>query len=399
MATYIVIKDILNFRNRPMLADEHFIGSALLGDELELFEEPVPGETPEGTDDDQWLVDNQNRFVSRAGVALKGTYQARKAAFFADAFNKPFFDPFDRDNEDKWKISWGHVDMEIWRIWKDYKTKGKNVKVAVIDTGVVATDNDLKGRINNASVGIIGNSITDTSGTHHGTMSAGLIGANGGNAGTVIGIAPECELIIIRAGDNTFVPSNLLWGLKKALELKADIVSISIEAYKFSFLQDPATFNEMESLIKNSKPSGPLFIAAVGDQGDNSVSYPASFDGCFSVGAYSLDANKQKILNGMNNQNEFMTFLCAGNEIRTCSVTGAPAFYDASSAATAFAAGVFALLISSAQGKGLNFSSISSAIQTKNCTEAIDNGPLPSNQQGFGILSPYKLINQLNPLT
>ena len=69
MGKFIVIKDLLNVRNRPSLKDEHFIGTLRLGEKVDLLDEPIVGEIPAGTNDNLWLSDTFNRFVSRAGVA------------------------------------------------------------------------------------------------------------------------------------------------------------------------------------------------------------------------------------------------------------------------------------------------------------------------------------------
>jgi hypothetical protein len=393
MAKFIVIKDILNFRNRPVLTDEHFIGSLKLGEEVELFEDPIPGDTPAGTDDEHWLSDNLNRFVSRAGVALEGTYPAKKAQFLSDSFNKPFFDESDKENEEKWKVSWGHVDLEVWKIWKEFKTRGEGVKVAVIDTGALSGMNDLKEQIiTNDSFSFISfdNNVDDQDTLLHGTKSSGVIGANGKNVNSVIGVSPGCSLVVYQLFSKSdpidgYTIENFCLTLQKARDAKVDIISMSF----CTFVSNAALEKEIELCLKQNI----LLIASVGNfnqsQGIVDV-FPASNKGCFSIGAYRLSGQKRIIFKEFSSQSSHLKCLAPGENIITCGPDNQPAMHQFTSAAAPFVAGLFALIVSFRKKRGLPISpDIFLNKLPLACTKIDETGHFDT-KEGFGVLEAKK---------
>ena len=93
------------------------------------------------------------------------------------------------------EIPWGVERIGAPKLWKE--TRGKGIKVAVIDTGISRKHPDLKGRVK-------GRIITANDGAGyseidgHGTHVAGTIAAIVNQKG-IVGVAPEVELYDIRA--------------------------------------------------------------------------------------------------------------------------------------------------------------------------------------------------------
>ncbi len=313
-------------------------------------------------------------------------YLQKKNEFLSDAAMRDFH--LGSEEAGNWRVSWGHVDLEICRLWKSPGTMGESVKVAVIDTGVSSADNDLRGRISLSSISLIGGALEDQSKSHHGTMSAGLIGADGNKAGRVLGVAPGCELISLKAGNENFYPANVELALRKARELQAKIVSISIEDYH---APPPA----IRRLILDCAEDGMIVLAAAGDLGTSDLSYPASCEGCISVGAYLLDEQGRRVVWPGSNHNIFVKFLAPGNNLLTCSATAAPAFYDGTSAAAAFAAGVMALAASAVGIGRIDYHRIVGCLSAGKCCDVIGDAPSPSDDQGYGVLDPSALVARL----
>ncbi|MEP7375629.1 MAG: S8 family serine peptidase [Chitinophagaceae bacterium] len=360
-----------------------------LGEEVELFEDPIPGETPAGTDDEHWLSDNLNRFVSRAGVALKGTYLAKKAQFLSDSFNKLLFDENDKENELKWKISWGNVDLEVWKIWKEFNTRGEGVKVAVIDTGALSGMNDLKGQINtNDSFSFISfdNTVDDRDTLLHGTKSCGVIGANGKNSNSVFGVAPACSLVIYQLYNRSetlagYTIDNFCSALKKAREARVDVISMS-----FCTFQKNAA---LELEIKLCLQQNMLLIASVGDvsQSQGIVdAFPASIRGCFSIGAYKLDGQQRVILKEFSSQSTQLNCLAPGENILTCGPDHLPAMHQFTSASAPFVAGLFALIVSFRKRKGFPISHQIFFDKLPIACKKIEEGAQSDTKEGFGVL-------------
>ena len=111
---------------------------------------------------------------------------------------------------------------------------GRGIRVALIDTGVDRTHPDLKGRIGIARNFVADDARFDTD--IHGTAVAGIIAADANNATGIVGIAPDADLLAlkacwqgarddIRAQCNTFT---LAKALTFAIDQHADVINMSL---------------------------------------------------------------------------------------------------------------------------------------------------------------------------
>ncbi|HND85186.1 MAG TPA: S8 family serine peptidase, partial [Pseudobdellovibrionaceae bacterium] len=176
-------------------------------------------------------------------------------------------------------------------------TKGnKNIVVAVIDTGIDETHEDLtrnlwvnKDEIPNNGIdddhngyiddvhgwNFVGqnNDLSDHHG--HGTHIAGIIGAEAGNGKGVVGICPEVSIMVLKYFDPTKpsdVLKNTIDAIKYAVSKKVDIINYSGGGTEFS----P---DEMAA-IREAEKEGILFVAAAGNERSNSdykKYYPADY--------------------------------------------------------------------------------------------------------------------------
>jgi len=363
MGTYIVTKDLVNVRNQPKLADSTLVGTVAKGTLLQLDDDTIVGDTPVGTTNNTWHADTLNRFVSSAAV-IPADFPTKNAQFQQDPFNLKFLDPNNKSNRQNWRVSWGHVDLLIWRIWKEFGTQGEGVKVVVIDDGVWSDSNDLKGRIGLDSKSLLSNDTLVSSSPVHGTACAGLIGADGSTNQVVFGVAPACELVVLKGGTaDTFAPGNINAALDQACQLKADIVSISRGMY----VENPNFPKYIDQCVKQ----GILVFGAAADDGATDYSYPASTTGAFSVGAYMLDGSDNRQFNTISNHNDKVAFLAPGNQLLSTSQNATPYQFDATSAATAFAAGMFALIKGAVKDKVINTATLQQALQVSENTDPV----------------------------
>ncbi|MCY9452652.1 S8 family serine peptidase, partial [Bacillus haynesii] len=135
--------------------------------------------------------------------------------------------------------------------------KGKDITVAVLDTGCDATHPDLADRI------IGGRNFTDDDNgkedqfhdyNGHGTHVAGTIAANDQNGG-ISGVAPEANLLIVKVLGGEDGSGDYEWiinGINYAVEQKADIISMS--------LGGPADVPELKEAVTNAVKSGVLVV-------------------------------------------------------------------------------------------------------------------------------------------
>ena len=160
------------------------------------------------------------------------------------------------------------------------KVSGKNITVAIVDTGVDVEHPDLRSRI-------IGyqNFIPDSTyhGEIHGTAVAGIIGACKNEFG-IVGIAPDVFLLALRACRQTSKISamgecfstSLVRSLDAAISAKVDVANLSLGANVNDTL--------LGIMIDSGHEKGIVFTAPVGnDPTAEDIAFPASHDKVISV--------------------------------------------------------------------------------------------------------------------
>ncbi|MFH0345359.1 serine protease Isp [Bacillus vallismortis] len=198
---------------------------------------------------------------------------------------------------------------EIWA----KGVKGKNVKIAVLDTGCDISHPDLKNQV------IGGKNFTDDDGgkedvisdyNGHGTHVAGTIAANDSNGG-IAGVAPEASLLIVKVLGGANGSGQYKWiinGINYAVEQKADIISMS--------LGGPNDVPELEEAVKNAVKNGVLVVCAAGNEGDGNerteeLSYPAAYNEVIAVGSVSV----ARELSEFSNANKEIDLVAPGESI------------------------------------------------------------------------------------
>ena len=172
---------------------------------------------------------------------------------------------------------------------------GKNVIVAVLDSGTNTNHLDLKDHLwsgyvdtNNDGTpdsyvngwNYISNNSNITDDYGHGTHCAGIV-CGDGTAGVTTGVAPDASLMTLKTVNRTGGGSvaQMLSGVQFAVENGADILSMSL-----GFKNDQITTAQKEEIRKafdNVLAAGVVVCAAAGNDGDtygapNNVDYPAA---------------------------------------------------------------------------------------------------------------------------
>ena len=188
------------------------------------------------------------------------------------------------------------------KVWDDPAT-GKGIGVAVIDTGIAGNLADFKVSQSNGASRVIASAVTNPYATTatdtygHGTHVAGIIAGNGNNRsssdslrGDYIGVAPDANLISIKASDDKGEATILdaIYGLQFAVDFKDDynirVANLSLESsVAESYKTDP-----LDAAVESAWFSGIVVVAAAGNRGDSSdaVKYaPGNDPFVISVGA------------------------------------------------------------------------------------------------------------------
>nr|WP_245224235.1 S8 family serine peptidase [Rhizobium halophytocola] len=156
-------------------------------------------------------------------------------------------------------------------------SKGANVKVAIVDSAIDGTHPDLSGRVE-----ALRDFVDDDrqgKGEAHGTAIAGIIGADATNATGMVGVAPDAELVGLRAcwqakgkagHCNSF---SLARALNFAILNHFDVINMSLGGPPDLLLGE---------LIHAAIDSGAVVVAAWGE-GDKAA-FPASVPGVIAAG-------------------------------------------------------------------------------------------------------------------
>lgn len=154
-------------------------------------------------------------------------------------------------------------------------------KVCVIDTGFNLGHPDLgdqnSGVTGQANNNQVGNWYNDGNG--HGTHVAGTISALANNEG-VVGVYPGVDLHVVKIFDdngNWTFSSDLIDAIDQCQLAGADVVNMSLGGGSSSTAEQ----NAMQSFVDD----GLMLVAAAGNDGNSSLSYPASYDSVISVAA------------------------------------------------------------------------------------------------------------------
>lgn len=200
-------------------------------------------------------------------------------------------------------IPWG-----ITRINADTAQTGVDetgVIVAVIDTGLDTTHEDLQGlfvwgySFYDGHRAITGTECTvqDPSlcfdGHGHGTHVTGTIAAQNNEVG-VLGVAPDVSIYTIKALDDRGSGSYtaIANGIIVATNGPDGIVGTSDDADVISMsLGGPSSTSELEAAVNYALDNGVVIVAATGNDGADSPSYPAAYPGVLKVGAIDSSNN------------------------------------------------------------------------------------------------------------
>ena len=232
------------------------------------------------------------------------------------------------------RINWGQRLLEIPSAWT--ASRGKGIRVAILDTGADLDHPDLKVAI--VAERDFSGSGSAEDGDGHGTHCAGIIGARRNGVG-LVGVAPECELLIgkVLADDGRGSYDWIANGIDWAVSAKADIISMS--------LGGSATTPELHRAIHDALAAGATVICAAGNDGSfgvNTIGYPGRYGSVLTVAAHDPNGNRA----GFSSRGGEVDFMAPGTDIWSTYRNGGYATLSGTSMATPFVAGLAALILS-----------------------------------------------------
>ncbi|MEO6095647.1 MAG: S8 family serine peptidase [Fibrobacteria bacterium] len=256
------------------------------------------------------------------------------------------------------------ADMDMPKAWA-IETGDSSIIAAIIDTGCKWKHKEFEGRIWKNRHEVPGNQIDDDgngyvddsigwnfvsnngdiSDNHgHGTGMAAIIGANGNNGIGFAGMDWKCKLMICKVKDTADLAlnQNVAKAIRYAVDNGARIINLSLSGKSNS--------DALTSAVQYAQSRNVFLVAGAGNEGVDSVFYPARFDFCLAVGSTDSDDSFSRtfLSGGGSNYGNDIDVVAPGNFIYTLDYL-ADTEYDyitgGTSNSTAYVSGLAALLL------------------------------------------------------
>tara|TARA_R110002167_G_scaffold1108_2_gene4747 strand:- start:2262 stop:3527 length:1266 start_codon:yes stop_codon:yes gene_type:complete len=218
-----------------------------------------------------------------------------------------------------------------------------NMSICITDTGYEGNHEDLRPYTDAGITGDNDDGLGNNTGNwwqpghSHGTHVAGTIAGLGNNGKGVVGVNPSGFLDVhnVKIFNNSGTwgyGSDMVRAVEQCQAAGAKVISMSIGG--------GASSTTEENAFIAAANAGLLNIAAAGNDGNTSLSYPASYDSVMSVAA--LDANKN--LASFSQRNAQVEIAAPGVAVTSTIIGNSYATWDGTSMATPHASGVAALV-------------------------------------------------------
>ena len=238
-------------------------------------------------------------------------------------------EPSDTSYPDQWSLP--HIG---WDQLHGSAAIAGTATVAILDTGVDGSHPDLDGvLLPGASVLDGSDGWTDPNG--HGTWMAGIVAAETDNGLGVAGTAYAGVSILpvtVLGADGTGQDSDIIAGVVHAADAGADVILMAFS--------NPGYSAALQAAIDYAWASGAVLVAATGNDGSATATFPAGDRGV--IGVASTDAADELAASSNHGAAAFMA--APGVSIVTTGAGGGVATISGTSAAAASVAGAAALL-------------------------------------------------------
>ena len=209
---------------------------------------------------------------------------------------------------------------------------GRGVTIAVIDSLIDYRHPEIRGRV--AIRRDLAQEHKPTGrGEIHGTAIAGIIASTANNAEGIVGIAPDSEIVSLRAcwtvqentGRALCSSFSVAQSLEAALRIGVNIINLSLSGPR-----DPL----LERLVDTAIREGVIVVAALPERQGSSGDFPASHPGVIAVGSSGLGLAEQSY-----------ALSAPGTEVLSTTLNSSYGFFTGNSMSAAYVSGVTALLI------------------------------------------------------
>ena len=276
-------------------------------------------------------------------------------------------------------------DVDAERAW-NITTGNPNVIIAILDTGIDLDHPDLASELVNG-YDFVDNDTNANDGNMHGTACGSIAAGSTNNEIGVAGVCWGCSLMPVKVlsddgfGDFDDIINGVIW----ASDNGANVISMSLGGggYNSSF----------DNAVSYAHENGTMVIAASGND-NGSISYPAAYEDCVSVGAMS-PCNERKSPSSCDGENFWgsnygngLDFVAPGVRIHSATIGGYTSTFNGTSSACPHAAGVAGLIYSMAPE--LSPDDVRAAMHAT----SVDIGSAGyDNQTGWGRINAFNAVS------
>lgn len=164
-----------------------------------------------------------------------------------------------------------------WSSFRDNKLTGKGTTIAIIDSGLVRSCEDIDYSKITKRVDFTGNKEIETDQIGHGTAVTGIIQAKSDNKKGVSGILSEANILELKVEGSKNRSDDIAKAIRYAADTKADVINISIGV--------DVDKKDLKEAIEYAASKNIIIIAAAGNDGTKAYKYPAAYPQVIGVGA------------------------------------------------------------------------------------------------------------------
>lgn len=255
-------------------------------------------------------------------------------------------------------------------------TQGNNTTVAVIDTGVDYTHQELRNTFGSCKGYNVVDNTTDPMDDHyHGTHVAGTV------AGRRTGVAPAAQLYAVKVLNHQGVGSEVgvVRGIEWCIDQEVNVINMSLGSPQYSPFKAQACLEAMKR--------GILVVAAAGNNG-RGYEYPAANEGVVAVAA----VDREKKHASFSNISDATDISAPGVQIASCIPNNQYGLLNGTSMASPHLAGVAALAKS--LYPGMSFLPFVNAL-TKTAEQVGEGEAEQQEKYGAGLVRADRLANNL----
>ncbi len=235
-------------------------------------------------------------------------------------------------NDPYYSRQWHHAKIGSAQAWD--VSRGVGVTIAIIDTGVNCSHQDLNGRCV-AGYDFVNDDANPADDNGHGTHVAGIAAAATNNGIGIAATGFDARIMPMKAlnrtgnGSHSSIANSITW----AVDRGADVVNMSLGGF--------FTSSTLRRAVEYAIGEGVVVLAAAGNENTSNPSYPAAYDGVIGVAATTQSDQRASF----SNFGTYVDVAAPGVGILSTVSSGSYQAWSGTSMACPVAAGVAALLV------------------------------------------------------